>query len=57
MPSESLSPESPLPQGVVVAILTNMEGVGLTKLAKEVAKEFEGIQTEGPYRVQRVYQC
>ena len=32
-------------------------GVGLNKLAVDIAKAFEGISTEQPVRVQKVYQC
>jgi len=46
-----------LPQGVVVAILTNMQEVGLSKLAVDIAQVFQGISTEKPARVQKVYQC
>ena len=45
------------PRGVVVAILCNMQGVGLRDLAMDIAREFQDLKTDGPYRVQRVYQC
>jgi serine beta-lactamase-like protein LACTB len=45
------------PQGVVVAVLCNMQGVGLTEMALAIAKEFEAVKEKGPYRVQKVYQC
>merc|ERR1712013_914187 len=49
--------ESMLPQGVVVAILCNMQGVGLNQLAVEIAKCFEGLEVEKPVKVQKIYQC
>lgn len=45
------------PNGVVVAILCNMEGVGLAKTAQQIAREFEVLKPLGPYKVQKVYQC
>jgi len=45
------------PQGVVVAILCNMQGVGLNKLATDLAKTFHGFDQEKPVKVQKVYQC
>jgi len=45
------------PQGVVVAILCNMQGVGLNKLATDLAKTFQGFDQEKPVKVQKVYQC
>ena len=35
-----------LPQGVVVAILCNLEDVGLSRLASDLAKAFQGIDQE-----------
>ena len=46
-----------LPQGVVVAILCNLEDVGLSRLASDLAKAFQGIDQEKPVKVQKVYQC
>ena len=46
-----------LPQGVVVTILCNMQGVGLNKLATDLAKTFHGFDQEKPVKVQKVYQC
>ena len=46
-----------LPQGVVVAILCNMQGVGLNRLAADIAKAFHGFDQEKPVKVQKVYQC
>ena len=47
-----------LPQGVVVAIICNMEGISLTKEAKQIAKYFETIQpADEAHRVQKVFQC
>eukprot|EP00090_Calanus_glacialis_P021436 TRINITY_DN33065_c0_g1_i1.p1 TRINITY_DN33065_c0_g1~~TRINITY_DN33065_c0_g1_i1.p1 ORF type:complete len:623 (-),score=236.77 TRINITY_DN33065_c0_g1_i1:72-1940(-) len=46
-----------LPQGVVVAILCNMQGVGLNKLAADLAKTFQGFDQEKQVKVQKVYQC
>eukprot|EP00092_Neocalanus_flemingeri_P034475 GFUD01037486.1.p1 GENE.GFUD01037486.1~~GFUD01037486.1.p1 ORF type:complete len:623 (+),score=230.90 GFUD01037486.1:36-1904(+) len=49
---------SRLPQGVVVAILCNMQGIGgLNKLAAEIGKAFHGFDQEKPVKVQKVYQC
>ena len=31
--------------------------VGLRKLATEIVQAFEGIETERPVKVQKVYQC
>jgi len=45
------------PQGVVVAILCNMQSVGLNKLATDLAKTFQGFDQEKPVKVQKVYQC
>ena len=46
-----------LPQGVVVAVLCNLQGVGLNKLAAEVAAIFQGLDLDKPASVQKVYQC
>ena len=46
-----------LPQGVVVAILCNMQGVGLNKLASDIATTFQGLELEKPAKVHKVYQC
>jgi hypothetical protein len=32
-------------------------GVNLRPLATDIAKAFEGIETERPVKVQKVYQC
>jgi len=48
---------SKLPQGVVVAILCNMQGVGLNKLGADVAAVFQGLDLDKPVRVHKVYQC
>ena len=45
------------PKGVVVAILCNMQGVGMSELAYKIAQEFKGLGANAPYRVQKVYQC
>ena len=45
------------PSGVVVAIICNMQNVGLTKLALDVAKSFEGIQKTSAQRVRKIYEC
>ncbi len=51
-------PNRPLPSGVVVAILCNLDSVGLLKLAVDLVDEFKGLQTElSSYRVRKVYQC
>lgn len=49
--------ETKLPQGIVVAVLANLQGVGLNKLASSIAQAFEGLVMEKPVRVQKVYQC
>jgi len=49
--------DSMLPQGVVVAILCNMQGVGLNQLAVDIAKCFDGLDVEKPVKVQKIYQC
>ena len=48
-----------VPEGVVVTIICNTSSVGLSKLALDIAKVFETLRpaVEGPYRVQKVYQC
>ena len=53
------SKSSQVPEGVVVSIICNTSNVGLTKLALDIAKTFEMLRpaVEGPYRVQKVYQC
>ena len=45
------------PSGIVVAIICNMQNVGLTKLALDVAKNFEGIQKTSAQRVRKIYEC
>ena len=45
------------PKGVVVAVLCNMQGVGFTRLAEDVARQFSGLKTDAPFKVQKVYQC
>ena len=37
-------PSGSVPQGVVVALLTNMQGVSMSKVALEIAELFEKIQ-------------
>jgi len=49
--------EDRLPKGVVVAILCNMQGVGLNQLAADIAKCFEGLEVEKPAKVLKIYQC
>ncbi|XP_059087702.1 serine beta-lactamase-like protein LACTB, mitochondrial [Tigriopus californicus] len=49
--------EKGCPQGVVVTILCNLEGVSLTKLAMQIADEFQGLRTEAPHKVVKVYDC
>ena len=46
-----------LPQGVVVAVLCNLQDVGLNKLAADVAAIFQGLELDKPASVQKVYQC
>lgn len=49
--------EQGCPQGIVVTILCNLEGVSLTKLASQIAAEFQGLRTEAPHKVVKVYDC
>ena len=46
-----------LPQGVVVAVICNLQEVGLNKLAADVAAIFQGLDLDKPARIQKVYQC
>ena len=46
-----------IPEGVVVAMICNIDSVGMTQLALEIAKNFENVKFESPYRVQKVYLC
>lgn len=58
-PGKGESPETgpPPPDGIVVAMICNMESVGLSATAREVAKAFEPLRrTDEAYRVQKVYQ-
>lgn len=48
---------SELPKGIVVAIVVNMQGIGLTDLAINVAKEFRKLKSEKAYTVKKVYNC
>ena len=46
--------------GIVVAIICNISGIGLTQLAQEVANEFVVLRNEShmtAFSVKRVYQC
>ena len=56
---DSAKPSAHVPEGVVVTIICNTSSVGLSKLALDIAKVFETLRpsVEGPYRVQKVYQC
>ena len=45
------------PQGIVVAIVCNLQNVGLSKLALDVAKTFENIQKPPAPCVRKVYEC
>ena len=47
------------PHGVVVSILCNLQSVGLTKLALDIAREFDReLGSEGqPAKIQRIYEC
>ena len=49
--------QAKLPQGVVVAVLCNLQEVGLNKLAADVASIFQGLDLDKPASVQKVYQC
>ena len=51
---------SPPPHGVVVSILCNLQSVGLTKLALDIAREFDrelGSSEGQPAKIQRIYEC
>lgn len=49
---------NPPPQGVVVSIICNLQSVGLTKLALDIAREFDKeLGSEGPVKIQRIYEC
>ena len=46
------------PHGVVVSIICNLQSVGLTKLALDIAREFDKeLGSEGPVKIQRIYEC
>ena len=45
------------PNGIVIAIICNLQNVGLSKLALDVAKTFEGIQRSPTHRVRKIYEC
>ena len=48
------------PHGVVVSILCNLQSVGLTKLALDIAREFDrelGSSEGQPAKIQRIYEC
>jgi len=50
--------ETTKPKGVVVAIICNMQNVGLGKLALDVAKLFEKVPVhENQFKVRKLYQC
>ena len=50
--------EKTIPKGVVVAIICNMQNVGLFKLAQDVAKTFEKLPVnENQYKVRKLYHC
>ena len=53
---ENSKVDSP-PQGIVVAIVCNLQNVGLSKLALDVAKTFENIPKPSAQRVRKVYEC
>ena len=51
---------NPPPHGVVVSILCNLQSVGLTKLALDIAREFDrelGSSEGQPAKIQRIYEC
>ena len=56
---DTAKPSPHVPEGVVVTIICNTSSVSLSKLALDIAKVFETLRptVEGPYRVQKVYQC
>lgn len=57
LPASSPPSSAKLPQGVVVAVLCNLQEVGLNKLAADVAEVFQGLDLDKPVRVHKVYQC
>ena len=46
-----------VPRGVVVAILCNMQGIGLARLALNIASFYHELEEEKPASLQTVYQC
>ena len=49
--------ERQLPEGVVVSMICNIDGVNMTQLALEIAKNFENVKFDSAFRVQKVYLC
>ena len=54
---ESDKQQTESPKGVVVALLCNIEGVKLGKLAIDVARCYQDLEEEKPDSVHQVYQC
>jgi hypothetical protein len=47
-----------IPEGVVVTIICNIDGVGMTQLAFEIAKNFEAVKFQNnAYKVSKVFLC
>ncbi len=47
-----------IPEGVVVSIICNIDGVGMTQLAFEIAKNFEAVKFQNnAYKVSKVFLC
>ena len=50
--------ETPVTNGVVVAVICNMQGVGFTEMAYGIAKEFENCKGENEaFSIKKVYTC
>ena len=51
-------PTKTSPDGVVVAMICNIDSVGMSQLALEIAKTFEGLKFENnAYNVRKVFLC
>jgi hypothetical protein len=47
-----------IPEGVVVTMICNIDSVGMTQLAFEIAKNFEAVKFQNnAYKVSKVYLC
>ena len=46
------------PDGVVVALICNIDSIGMSQLALEIAKNFEALKFENnAYNVRKVFLC